>query len=36
MCTLSAEDWFLDAVTDTPAGELTLVASAAYKFNKTD
>jgi hypothetical protein len=36
MSTLFAEDWFLDAVTDVLAGELTFVASAAYKFNKAD
>jgi len=34
MSTLFAEDWFLDAVTNVPAGKLTFVASAAYKFNK--
>jgi hypothetical protein len=36
MSTLSAEDWLLDAITDVLAGELTFVASAAYKFNKAD
>ena len=34
MAILFSEDWFLDAVTDVPAGELTFVASTAYKFNK--
>jgi len=36
MSTLFAEDWFLDAVTDVLAGELTFVVSAPYKFNKAD
>ena len=36
MSTFFAEDWFLDAVTDVPAGELTFVASAVYKFKKAD
>jgi hypothetical protein len=36
MSTPVAEDWFLDAVTDVPVGELIFVASAAYKFNKAD
>jgi hypothetical protein len=36
MYTPFAEDWFLDGVTDVPAGELTFAASAAYKFNKGD
>jgi hypothetical protein len=36
MSTLSAEDGFLDAVPDVPAGELTSVASGVCKFNKAD
>jgi len=36
MSTLSAEDWFLVAVTDVTTGVLTYVASAAYKFKKAD